>query len=325
MTLVEFEVGMIPYSYNMVDMGGIDLAEANGTVVPGVYEKITEAVNLCGDLILYNWKFADINIAPSACTVLQQAHSILINGLIQVTELDQITVIGLPPPIVPVSPLNATENGTYEATPPASGFNPVTVDVHEPPPVIQPLVVSQNGVYEVESPVSGFNPVTVSVASGLSASVGELFRHIMFSNSATDMVRRGDRWFQRNTSEPVIFLSAAFLQSDSIAYTGYAGISFSANGITGTNGSYGDLVSPTQKITPSGTLYYAQHMNGMYPPGTDTGKLRFMYASINYELVLVPNISSIFVDASNSDFRGDQNLISLMYTLIDSMYQEYYS
>lgn len=120
---------MIPYSYNMVDMGGIDLAEANGTVVPGVYEKIVEAMNLCGDLILYNWKFASINIPPSACSVLQQASSILINGLIQVTELDKVTVIGLPPPPVPVSPLEVTENGTYEAEPPASGFNPVTVNV----------------------------------------------------------------------------------------------------------------------------------------------------------------------------------------------------
>ena len=123
---------MIPYSYNMVDMGGIDLAEANGTVVPGVYEKIVEAMNLCGDLILYNWKFAEIDIVPAAYSVLQQAHSLLINGLIQVTELDVVTVIGLPPPLVPVSPLGVTENGTYEAEPPASGFNPVVVNVPIP-------------------------------------------------------------------------------------------------------------------------------------------------------------------------------------------------
>ena len=123
---------MIPYSYNMVDMGGIDLAEANGTVVPGVYERITEAMNSCGDVILYNWKFAAIDIVPSAYVILQQTGAILINGLIQVTEIDQITVIGLPPPpppIVPVSPLEVSENGVYEAESPASGFNPVTVDV----------------------------------------------------------------------------------------------------------------------------------------------------------------------------------------------------
>lgn len=152
---------MVPYSYNMVDMGGIDLAEANGTVVPDVYGKIVEAMNLCGDLILYNWKFAGINIAPSVYTVLEQASSILINGLIQVTELDQITVIGLPPPIVPVSPLDAIENGLYEAAPPASGFNPVRVAV--PPPVITPLIVSSNGDYMVPEGVDGFNPINVHV------------------------------------------------------------------------------------------------------------------------------------------------------------------
>lgn len=129
MILVGFEVRMVPYSYNMVDMGGIDLAEANGTEVPGIYEKITEAMNLCGDVILYNWEFAGISIAPSAYSILQQSNSILINGLIQVTELDQITVIGLPPPPVPVLSLEVTENGEYEAEPPISGFNPVTVNV----------------------------------------------------------------------------------------------------------------------------------------------------------------------------------------------------
>lgn len=149
---------MIPYSYNMVDMGGIDLAEANCTVVPGVYEKIVEAMNLCGDLILYNWKFAGINIAPSAYNVLQQVGSILINGLIQVTELDQITVIGLPPPLVPVSPLNADHNGIYEAVPPASGFNPVTVAVSA-----SPLEADHNGIYEATPPAVGFNPVSVNV------------------------------------------------------------------------------------------------------------------------------------------------------------------
>lgn len=155
---------MVPYSYNMVDMGGIDLAEANGTVVQGVYDKIVEAMNLCGDLILYNWKFAEIDIAPSAYTVLQQAHSILINGLIQVTELDQITVIGLPPPIVPVSPLVATENGLYEAEPPASGFNPVQVMVPERVPVIEPIEITEDGIYAAPEGVDGFSPITVNVS-----------------------------------------------------------------------------------------------------------------------------------------------------------------
>ena len=120
---------MIPYSYNMVDMGGIDLAEANRTVVPGVYERITEAMNLCGDVILYNWKFAGIEIVPSACSIMQESDSILINGMIQVTELDMITVLGIAPPPASVVPLLANQNGTYVPEPPANGFNPVTVNV----------------------------------------------------------------------------------------------------------------------------------------------------------------------------------------------------
>jgi len=155
---------MVPYSYNMVDMGGIDLAEANGTVVPGVYEKITEAMNLCGDLILYNWKFAGINITPSAYTVLQQANSILINGLIQVTELDQITVIAIPPPLVPVAPLEVVENGLYEVEPPQSGFNPVQVSVPERVPIIESIFITENGIYSAPEGVDGYAPVTVNVS-----------------------------------------------------------------------------------------------------------------------------------------------------------------
>lgn len=166
---------MIPYSYNMVDMGGIDLAEANGTVVPGVYEKIVEAMNLCGDVILYNWKFAEINLVPSAYTILQQVDSILINGIIQVTELDEITVLGIeppPPPIVPVSPLDVTTNGIYEAEPPASGFNPVQVSVPQRVPIIESISIAENGIYSAPEGVDGFSPVSVNVSGAGNISYG---------------------------------------------------------------------------------------------------------------------------------------------------------
>lgn len=123
---------MIPYPYNMVDMGGIDLAEANGTVVEGLYAKIVEAVNACGDVVLYNWKFASIEIAPQHTQILLGGNSLIINSLIQVTEQDTVTILGIDPPVVPVEPLVVNENGVYSATPPASGFNPVTVDVSGP-------------------------------------------------------------------------------------------------------------------------------------------------------------------------------------------------
>lgn len=157
---------MIPYPYNMVDMGGIDLAEANGTVVDGIYAKIVEAVNACGDLVLYNWKFAGIEIAPQHISILVGEDSLLINSIIQVTELDVVTVLGIdppPPPIVPVEPLNVYENGVYTATPPSSGFNPVNVSV--PAKVLVPLSVTEDGEYNPSDyNADGFSTVSVSVA-----------------------------------------------------------------------------------------------------------------------------------------------------------------
>lgn len=128
---------MIPYPYNMVDMGGIDLAEANGTVVDGLYAKIVEAVDACGDVVLYNWKFAGIEIAPQHTSILI-GDPIVINGAVQVTEQDEVTVPGINP------------------------------DPPEPPepPIILPLEVDQNGIYNPPIGVAGYSPVTVDVSSG---------------------------------------------------------------------------------------------------------------------------------------------------------------
>ena len=126
---------MIPYPYNMVDMGGIDLAEANGTVVDGLYAKIVEAVDACGDVVLYNWKFAGIEIAPQYTSILI-GDPIVINGAVQVTEQDEVTVPGInPDPPEPPDPpvlvqLTAIENGVYLPEDyEADGFFEVTVDV----------------------------------------------------------------------------------------------------------------------------------------------------------------------------------------------------
>lgn len=133
---------MIPYPYNMVDMGGIDLAEANGTVVDGLYAKIVEAVNACGDVVLYNWKFAGIEISPQHTSILL-GDPIIISGAVQVTEQDLVTVPGInpdppePPPPPVILPLNVSENGEYSASDfDADGFDPVIVDVAGDIPII---------------------------------------------------------------------------------------------------------------------------------------------------------------------------------------------
>ena len=159
---------MIPYPYNMVDMGGIDLAEANGTVVEGLYAKIVEAVNACGDVVLYNWKFASIEIAPQHTQILVGENAAIINSVIQVTELDEVSIIGLDPPtpVGGIVPLQAVENRTYTAVSPVEGFNPVVVQVPLPDiPVLVPLTVSEPGTYiPSDYNADGFSEVIVTRA-----------------------------------------------------------------------------------------------------------------------------------------------------------------
>lgn len=155
---------MIPYPYNMVDMGGIDLAEANGTVVEGLYAKIVEAVNACGDVVLYNWKFAGIEISPQHTSILM-GDPIIISGAVQVTAQDEVTVPGInpePPPPPTIIPLSVTENGTFSAEDyDADGFDPVSVAL--PPPILVGLEVNTNGEYLPSGDAVGFNSVTVNV------------------------------------------------------------------------------------------------------------------------------------------------------------------
>lgn len=134
---------MIPYSYNMVDMGGIDLAEANGTVVEGLYNRLALARNACGDLILFNWKFAEIEIAPAPCSTLDEGTTIVINGLIQVTEQDEVIVPGINPDPV-IVPLAAQENGVYQPPSGVDGFAPVTVSVENDPYPEKMYIINPN-------------------------------------------------------------------------------------------------------------------------------------------------------------------------------------
>lgn len=153
--------------FNMVDMGNIDLLEYNGSVVPGLYQRITEAVNSCGDAIFYNWMFAGISIPPYPQHVLT-GDPITINGVIEITSSDLITVRGLNPETVVLVGLIANQNKTYLPSDyGADGFSSVTVDVEPPQPpqtTLIPLLATENKIYNPSDyNADGFSTVEVNV------------------------------------------------------------------------------------------------------------------------------------------------------------------
>ena len=66
-----------------------------------------------------------------------------------------------------INPLAVTENGTYTPPEGVDGYNPVTVNVPAPQPVIETLTVTENGTYTSPAGVDGYNPVTVNVPAHL--------------------------------------------------------------------------------------------------------------------------------------------------------------
>lgn len=116
--------------FNMVDMGGIDIVESQGVAVDGLFSRLLTAIQNCRYQILYNWKFAEIEIVPSPVELVFDGEKVSINEAITVTEDDVVHIYSLEPePIVPViESLTITENGVYEAQEGVDGFNPVTVN-----------------------------------------------------------------------------------------------------------------------------------------------------------------------------------------------------
>ena len=154
---------MVPSTYKMVDLDGIDLAEINGSVVPGIYNKVSSAMNSCRIAIFCNWKFADIVIAPAHVLIsVDETGGFLVNDLIAVSQDDTVKLIGVVPEPV-LQELNAIENGEYLPPEGVDGFSPVNVNVPDIPPVVEELNVIENGVYVPESGVDGFSRVSVYV------------------------------------------------------------------------------------------------------------------------------------------------------------------
>lgn len=186
-----------PKIYNMVNLGGLDLALMNGSRVPGIYSKITAALTADKIEVFYHWYFASIMLPPSKVHIdTSVANQYIINEEILVKSDDTVGIIGfiripiiepltalenkiynipseidgfgpvtvnVPIPVPTLVELNATENDTYLPAIGQDGFSKVVVNVPDIPPVVQSLSVTENGDYTPPSGVDGFSPVHVAV------------------------------------------------------------------------------------------------------------------------------------------------------------------
>ena len=154
----------VPDRYNIVNLHGTDLAEANGHKVIGLYDAISDALDEDKIEMFYNWRFADIIIPPAYVMVDDSTlGEFVINEEIRVASDDTISIIGVSrPPII--NSLTVTANGTYAAPLGVDGFSPVIVEVPEtPPPILVSLRATQNGHYLPGANEDGFSEVTVNV------------------------------------------------------------------------------------------------------------------------------------------------------------------
>ena len=137
---------MVPQPYHFVSFDGLDLAEANGDIVDGIYSKIQEAMDACGVLMIADWKFAGIQIAPSYCNILQFNGYITLNGVIKITSSDEVFIEGVypPPPEPVITELYVSENGTFSPPTGVDGYAPVMVNVSGDQDLIRLLYTGYN-------------------------------------------------------------------------------------------------------------------------------------------------------------------------------------
>lgn len=154
---------MNPHPYNIVDLGGIDLATLNGEPVDGIYDKILDAMIPCKIVIFSNWYFASILIAPSYVVIDDSTENqLVINDLILVTSDDKVSIPSMAGDPT-IEAITFTQNGIYTAPVGVDGYSPVTVDVPSILPVLESLSVTENGQYLPPQGADGFSDVTVNV------------------------------------------------------------------------------------------------------------------------------------------------------------------
>lgn len=159
---------MVPNKFSMVDLEGIDIVESQGIEIPGLYQKLTDAIMQCRYQVIYNWKFDGILIPPAYVEMEIDGSEVKINENISVSNADIVYIHSLEIHILPViNELSVSENGEYRVPEGVDGYNPVIVNIPPYIPVISPLSITENGTYTAPEGIDGYSPITVEVESNM--------------------------------------------------------------------------------------------------------------------------------------------------------------
>lgn len=152
---------MVPNKFSMVDLDGIDIVESQGVEIPGLYQKLTNAIAQCRYQVIYNWKFDGILIPPAYVEMEIDGSEVKINENISVSNADIVYIHSLEIHVHPViNELSVTEDGEYYVPEGVDGYNPVIVNVS---PSLVSLTATENDTYYPPQEYAGFSSVNVIV------------------------------------------------------------------------------------------------------------------------------------------------------------------
>ena len=154
---------MVPNKFSTVDLEGIDIVESQGIEIPGLYQKLTDAIMQCRYQVIYNWKFDGILIPPANVEMSVVNNEVKINSRISVTEDDILHVYSLEIPAI-LEELNVTSNGTYTPPEGVDGYDSVSVDVQPP---LEEVTITENGEYLPSEGYYGIGKVITSITTGV--------------------------------------------------------------------------------------------------------------------------------------------------------------